>query len=220
MAQLALPIAHPPTYLESDFLQAASNAAARAWLARTNDWPGGRLVLFGEAGCGKTHLLRVWAVRVGARLIDATTLRQPPPGPPDTALAIDDADRAADEPALLHWLNAATAAQTPVLLAGRASPTRWPTRLPDLSSRVRAATAVEVGAPEDTLLRALLARLLSDRQIAVPEAVQDYVLIRLPRTPAAIREAADRLDRAALEAGRPVSRSLAADVLAGLTADG
>jgi hypothetical protein len=38
----------------------------------------------------------------------------------------------------------------------------------------------------------------------------------LPRTPAAIREAAARLDDAALASGRAVTRSLAATVLAEL----
>ena len=179
MAQLALPIEHAPTYAEPDFLQAASNADARAWLSRTGDWPDRRLVLFGEAGCGKTHLLHVWAKRHDARLVGAARLRDPPAAPPETPLAIDDADQAVDEVTFLHWLNAAAAANRPVLLAGRASPARWPFRLADLSSRVKAATAVEVGAAEESLLRALLARLLSDRQLAVSEPVQDYVLLRL-----------------------------------------
>jgi len=68
-------------------------------------------------------------------------------------------------------------------------------------------------------LRTLLARLLAERQLAVSEAVQDWLLLRLPRRPAAIREAAARLDRAALATGGRVSRNLAAAVLASLESD-
>jgi chromosomal replication initiation ATPase DnaA len=38
---------------------APSNGAALAWLERTADWPDHRLTLWGEPGCGKTHLLRL-----------------------------------------------------------------------------------------------------------------------------------------------------------------
>ncbi len=53
----------------------------------------------------------------------------------------------------------------PVLLAARAPPARWQFGLADLASRLRAITAVEIGPPEDTLLRILLARLLAERQL-------------------------------------------------------
>ena len=58
-------------------------------------------------------------------------------------LAIDDADTA-PELALLHLLNAAAEAGFPVLLTGRSPPARWHIALPDLASRLRAATAVEI----------------------------------------------------------------------------
>ncbi len=47
----------------------------------------------------------------------------------------------------------------------------------------------------------------------MPEPVQDWLLLRLPRDPAALREAAARLDQAALAAGRRVTQAIAADVL-------
>jgi hypothetical protein len=50
--------------------------------------------------------------------------------------------------------------------------------------------------------------------------VQDWLLLRLPRRPAAIREAAARLDRAALATGGRVSRAVATAVLASLDSDG
>ena len=97
-----------------------------------------------------------------------------------------------------------------MLLAGRAPPARWPVALPDLAQPPARARRGGDPPPDDELLRALLARLLAERQLAVPEAVQDWLLLRLPRTPAAMREAAARLDRAALAAGRRVTRAVAA----------
>ncbi|MBV9786260.1 MAG: chromosomal replication initiator DnaA [Acidisphaera sp.] len=211
MRQLGLPFAHTPAFAE--FLPAPSNEAARRWLTRCAEWPEGRLALWGEAGCGKTHLLHLWA---GAVPLAGPALR----GLPEIAgerLAIDDADACPDEPALLHLLNAAAEAGTPALLAARTPPSRWPVRLADLQSRLRAITAVEIGPPEDALLKALLERLLAERQLPVAPALQEWLLLRLPRTAGAVREAVARLDAAALAAGGGVTRALAASVLGELT---
>ena len=215
--QLALPFAHAPLYA-ADFLDMPSNAAALAWLARPADWPQHRLALWGDEGCGKTHLLHLWARRCGAAVLAGPALPRRETAP-DRPLAIDDADAAPEMP-LLHLLNAAAEAGLAVLLAGRMPPARWPAELPDLASRLRATAAVEIRPAEDALLRALLTRLLAERQVAAPAPVQSWLLARLPRTPAAVREAAARLDRAALAAGGPITRGLAADVLADLAGPG
>jgi chromosomal replication initiation ATPase DnaA len=74
---------------------------------------------------------------------------------------------------------------------------------------------VEIRPPSEDLLAALLMRLLSDRQLSVSQSVQDWLLTRLPRSPSVLRQAVARLDRASLAFGRPITRSLAAGVLAG-----
>ncbi len=74
-----------------------------------------------------------------------------------------------------------------------------------------------IGPADEALLAALLASLLSDRQLAVPETVQDWLRLRLPRTAAAMREAAARLDHLALADGGRVTRVTAARVAAEMT---
>lgn len=207
--QLPLPFDHRPRFAAAGFIAAPSNEEALAWLARTPDWPQGRLALWGESGCGKTHLLHRWAARHQAPVLPGAGLRlEPPTGP----IAIDDAETA-PEPALLHWLNGAAEAGHPVLLAALLPPARWTIRLPDLASRLRAMLAVPIGPPDDELLRALLASLVVERQMKVPEAMQLYLLQRLPRTAWAMREAARQLDRLTMAAGGALTRAVANAVI-------
>ncbi len=217
--QLRLPFPFQPGFAAADFMAGDSNEAALAWLDRTQDWPDRRLALWGPRGCGKTHLLHIWVERIGATLWQGPDLRGVPLPPASGGVAIDDADAMTEEPALLHLLNASLAAGLPVLLAATQAPARWTTRLPDLTSRLRAITAIEIQTPEDSLLRALLARLLADRQLAVAPALQDWLLLRLARTPAALREAVQRLDRAELQQRGRITKALAASVLAAMDED-
>jgi DnaA regulatory inactivator Hda len=214
--QLLLPFPHAPGYDARDFLPAASNQEALAWL--DTDWPDRRLALWGPAGCGKSHLLHIWAEQTGGRMLTGQmlsdqTLQDLDGMPENRSLVLDDADTVGSEPLLLHLLNTARDQGLHVLLSGRTPPSRWPIRLPDLSSRLRAITAVEIRPPSDDLLAALLMHLLSDRQLTVAQPVQDWLLTRLPRSPAALRQAVARLDRTSLAVGKPITRAFAASVL-------
>jgi chromosomal replication initiation ATPase DnaA len=98
-------------------------------------------------------------------------------------------------------------------MTARLPPARQPIKLADLASRLRAASAVEIRAPEDELLALLLTRLTAERQLALSIAVQNYLLSHLPRTAAALREAVARLDRAVAERHVRLTRLAAAEIL-------
>ena len=217
--QLAFAFPQHAIYGSTDLILTVANAEAFTWLGSSHAWPNRRLSLYGPEGSGKTHLLHAFAERNSANLILGETLRHLPNVLRNQTLAIDDADTVPEPETLLHLLNAAAEARIPVLLAGRTPPAHWPISLPDLTSRLRATTAVALGQPDDALLRALLARLLAERQLRVDPAIHDYLLARLPRHGGALREAACRLDRLSLASGRAVTRAMAAEVLKSMGAD-
>ncbi len=211
--QLPLPLAPVTRTGEQPFFAADSNQAALAWLDTPQAWPEGRLLLWGEAGTGKTHLLHRWARAAGEACLDGAALRWPVDGAArGGVVAVDDADLAPEE-ALLHLLNQAAEQRRPVLLAARSPASAWPTHLADLASRLRATLAVRIEPAEDSLLRAVLRRVLADRQLLAPEPVQEWLLLILPRTPAALEEAAARLDRASLATGGRITRALAGAIV-------
>ena len=193
--QYALPFDHVRDLSEARFIVAPSNEEAWAWLARTPDWPLHRFALSGPEGSGKSHLLSIWAERTGAQVVPGPQLRFETL--PVRPVAIDDADLAPEQ-ALFHVINVLAEMRLPLLLAARLPPARWGTALPDLASRLRATAAAAIGDADDTLLRALLARLRAERQLRVPAEMQDWLRLRLPRTQAAMHEAAAKLDRLTL----------------------
>jgi chromosomal replication initiation ATPase DnaA len=211
--QLALPFPNDPQYLPETYVRGEGNAEALAWFERLDSWPGCRLVVQGEAGAGKTHLLHVFAHQHQAALLSSDSVRVFMPLPDARSLAIDDADTVNNSCALLHLLNTAAERRIPTLLAGRSAPAFWHTDLLDLNSRLRASSVVTLHAPHDAILDTLLLRLLAERQLCVPDRLRAYMLVHLPRTGGALREAVARLDRLALSTGGRVTRAMAASAI-------
>lgn len=218
-AQLPLDLGHRPALSEGDFLVAPCNAEAHAWLECWPDWPAPVSVLFGPAGCGKTHLAHLFAAISGAVTIAAAALTvADPPRLLGQALAVvvEDCDRdggRADEAALFHLINLTKESGGFLLLTGREAPSRWKVGLPDLRSRLNAMPALAIGAPDDAVLAAVLVKLFADRQVKVGEELVTYLLGRMERSFAAAASLVERLDHAALAGRRPVTVPLARGVL-------
>ena len=102
-----------------------------------------------------------------------------------------------------------------MLFAASAPAAQLGITLPDLVSRLRAATPARLAEPDDALLEALLAKLFADRQTVVDPALLAWLARRIERSFAAARALVAALDRAALAAKSPVTRGLAARLLAG-----
>ena len=210
--QLAFDLPHRAASGAEDFLVAPPNAGAVAWLDHWPAWPGAGLALHGPEGCGKSHLLRVWQARSGARLLRSTDLARIDlamlAGAPEP-VALDDCGRGLRERELLHLHNLLAGAGHHLLLAGREPPSRWPVELPDLRSRLSTFTAVAIAPPDDTLLAAILVKLFSDRQLRVEAAVIDYLLARMERSFGAAERLVGRLDALGLALGRRITIALA-----------
>ena len=205
-----------PALGREDFLVAPCNREAVAWLDRWPDWPEPALVIHGPPGSGKSHLAEVWRRRSGAEAVDAASMAEAAHGGGQraAALVIDGLGGPVDERALLHTYNGVAERDGHLLLTASAPPARWPLTLPDLSSRLRVAPAVALGLPDDALLAALMLKLFADRQIVVAPEVPAYVVPRIERTFEAVATLVERLDRAALAEGRPVTVPLVRAVLA------
>ncbi len=217
---LALP---PPTYTRDDFVVASGNREALAWIDRWPDWPAPVLALSGPTGCGKTHLARIWAARAGAKLMEARNLVDQ--SVPDlTALAaqspaiVIEAAEPAPERAMFHLYNLMRERGGHLLLVSEEPPARWSIHLPDLASRLRAAPAVAVTAPDDELLGSIILKQLTDRQLHAGPGVVRYLVSHMERSTDAARRVVIALDRRGLAERREIDRKLAADVLAELSA--
>jgi len=221
LTQLTLDLPHRAALGAEDFLVSDCNIAAVKLIDAWPRWPEPVQLLIGPPASGKTHLIRVWEARSNARLLDANIL--------DTkfidgvgegaALALEDADRSSyDERALFHLLNLAREKLLFVLLSARSAPSRWDISLPDLSSRLSAVPIVEIGAPDEALLRMVMLKHFADRQLNVDPKVLEFLALHVDRSLQAAAAAVEAVDRLALATGRKINRQLVVEALAGSAA--
>ena len=216
MTQLALDLGHRIALDADDFLIAPCNRDAVLWIDRWPDWPAPALVVHGPPGCGKTHLAHVWQARSDARVLTPADLGGATPGEllaGGVCAVVEGCDRPGDERALMHLYNVAAERGGHLLLTAAAPPARWELALADLRSRLVAAPAVAIGAPDDGLIGALLIKLFGDRQLRVGDGVVEFLVARMERSFAAARRLVAALDDAALAGRRNITVPLARHVL-------
>lgn len=211
--QLPLDFGHTPGLSRDDLVVSAANRAAVEALERWPRWPSPIVILAGPAGSGKTHLATIWRVQTEGRTVAAASIAQEA-GNAGKAIAIDDIDAGpVDEAALFHLINAVRENDASLLMTARRFPAAWGVRLADLASRLKAATVVEIGEPDDTLLGGVLTKLFADRQVEVDPAVVQFLVRRMERSLSTASAIVDRLDRVAMERKSPITRALAGELI-------
>jgi chromosomal replication initiation ATPase DnaA len=219
--QLPLELPLAPGFGRDDFFVSGSNETAYSTIESWPAWPDPVLLLLGPAGSGKSHLGAIWAATAGAQIRPAASLA----GADIDALAaapllLEDAEAAEGaQTQLFHLVNLTRERGAPLLLTARRPPDSWGLGLADLLSRLRLAPCVEIGAPDDALMRAVLVKLLIDRQLVVDVRIVEYAALHLDRSLDAARRFIEALDREALSRRGRITRQMAADVLGALAGE-
>lgn len=213
MRQLTFDLPARDGFSRDDFFPSASNRAA---LAMLDDWHGGRLMVIGPKGAGKTHLAHLWAAEAGAAVVAARELEGLDLRDFGPRVAVEDAHLITPEGeiALFHLYNLLSN-QGQLLITARTAPRDWSVGLPDLLSRMQTVPIAQLNTPDEALMAAVLIKLFADRQIAVPPNLIAYLIPRIERSIGAARDLVQDLDARALSLGRPVTRALAASLLDG-----
>ncbi|MEY2684627.1 MAG: DnaA regulatory inactivator Hda [Pseudomonadota bacterium] len=217
MQQLALDMGLAPQPSLDNFLTDGPLDALehlRLWVGNPLRSPVPTL-LWGEAGCGKTHLLR--AVRgaleaQGGRVgwLDASVWAPPVFNEAWVAVVLDDCHlyTAEQQAAAFNWF---VNAQTPASGAARwvlAAADRPPADLPlreDLRTRLGWGHVFQLEALAEAERRAVLRRSADDRGVFLTDEVIDYMLNRFSRDLSSLMALLDRLDGYALRTQRAVT---------------
>ena len=218
MKQLALALEARPAPTLENFV-AGRNAAALAAVRTLAAAPTGVIYLWGEPGCGRSHLLRAavaaaqWQGVSGALLAGRS---------PDWAMAerarlvaLDEVDRLGepDQIRLFDLCNELCAAGGALLAAGTVSPALLALR-EDLRTRLASGLAFQLHPLTDAEKTLALRDYARHRGLRMADDVVPYLLTHLQRDMATQIAVVDALDRYSLEQKRPVTLPLVRAALA------
>ncbi|KKX34354.1 DnaA regulatory inactivator HdaA [Rhizobium sp. LC145] len=212
--QLPLAFQHDSASGREDLLVSGPLNAAVSIVDDWPAWPAPVVVLAGPVGSGKSHLANIWKEKAGAAdihpLAGSGAVELAAAGP----VLFEDADRRGfSETELFHVINSVRENGHSLLMTSRLWPVSWSVTLPDLRSRLKAATVVEIGEPDEELLAQVIVKLFADRQLNIDDKLVGYIVNRMERSLGAAQTIVDRLDRLALARGTRITRPLAAEVL-------
>ncbi|MBF0162670.1 MAG: ATP-binding protein [Magnetococcales bacterium] len=247
IAQLILHFPLDPVCTFANLVIGPSNrqaAAAVHALAAQEESPSTALLLTGESGTGKTHLLQaavchcraLWGEE-SAIYLDTVALReQLDQTQPERAsgeehlsqfvnrhencqlVAVDDLEELENSPllqeGLLYLFNRMRDSGGRLLVASQHAPPLLEGLRPDLRSRLLWGAVLRLEPPEDEMLSAILAKMVEDRQVRCTPELLRFLHLRLPRRIADYAAALDRLNTASLGLQRPLTVPLAKEVLA------
>jgi chromosomal replication initiation ATPase DnaA len=214
--QLLLPLDLPPTFEAKDFIVSKSNEEAYLWLIRWPNWPNRTLSIYGDEGCGKTHLSHIWQCYSESRHLtgidfNETALETLLEGP--ALFLIDDAHLIEKEEKFFHFYNHILQSKGGLLLLSTMAPAYWDTYLPDLRSRLNAIPAFKIHPPDEDLLSQVIKKQFSDLQITVDDTVIAYLLKHMERSFESARMWVDILNKRALTQQKSITIPLVREVL-------
>jgi chromosomal replication initiation ATPase DnaA len=215
--QLVLDLGQRPALGAADFIVSASNRAAVALIDAYPQWREPVVALIGPEGAGKSHLVHVWQLRSDAFIVPARELGDAviAEHAKRRAVVVEDIDRdLSGEHAVFHLLNQVKDLGGHVLITARMPPGAWQIVMPDLRSRVRALPVVPIGEPDEALLRAVLVKLLADRQLVATPAAVAHLARHLDRSMAKVLKVIAAIDRRVWQGKQAVTRDLVREVVA------
>ena len=179
MSQLIFKFPFKTKYFEQDFYVSNNNFSAFKLIESWPNWPGKWLNVFGEQGSGKTHLTSILQKKItNTNVIDAINIDDKLVGKLENykCLIIENYENNIDEKLLYSILNQSKQLENYVLINSIDPINKNKFKLSDLMSRINSFILIGIELPTDDLLKVIISKSLSDKQINLSPRISDYIL--------------------------------------------
>jgi DnaA regulatory inactivator Hda len=170
------------------------------------------ICIYGESGCGKTHLLQGFANEYKVNYLNAKQDIIINPRDlvfvSEKVLVIDDADKIENDTWWFNLYNLIKEQNKMLIISANKSPSMWPVNLADWRSRLATFVSTEMLNPDDDTLKRVLEKIWKDKGIAVDNAILEYLSRRIDRNFPAICHWAHKIDLISAQKRRPITVSM------------
>ena len=216
MDQLIFKFPFSKKYYEQDFFVSNNNFAAYKLVESWPTWPGKWLNIFGASGSGKTHLAKILEKKINKiELVHAKNIKDNIIHNLNSVecLIIDDFDYNIEEKLLYSILNQSKQLENYVLINSVPSIKNINFKLHDLQSRVNSFIHIGIELPTDDLLKVIISKTLSEKQISINPKISDFIINNVERSYEKMFKFLKDVDELSLSTGKSININLIKKVL-------
>ncbi len=216
MSQLIFKFPFKTKYYEQDFYVSKNNFLAYQLIEDWPNWSSKWLNVFGVSGSGKTHLSKILEKKIkNVSFIDAKDVN-------DITLAnlenincliIDNFENNVEQKLFYSLLNQSKQLDNYILINSRHSLKQLNFNLKDLKSRLNSFLYIGIDLPTDDLLRVIISKSFSDKQIIFDPKLSDFIVKNIERSYDNLFKFLKDVDELSLSSGKAININLIKKVL-------
>lgn len=217
--QLTLNIIQPLAFAFDSFVEGDNQQLFARLKMLADGGLAGNIFIWGEQGCGKSHLLQALGQQMQQGSLQGVylsckELRELPVEAIEglehmDVVALDDIDALSGhgewEEAMFHFYNRAAMENTSLVFSAQTSPQNIDIVLPDLKSRLNAGETYRLVGLNDQGKRHLLTMAAQQRGFHLNDEVADFILQRSARDAASLQKVIENLDQSSLTEQRRIT---------------
>ncbi len=216
MSQLIFKFPFKTKYDEHDFYVSSNNFTAYKLIESWPNWPGKWLNIFGASGSGKTHLSKILENKIDkVKILDAKNINGEIADDLQNyeCLIIDNFKNNIDENLLYSILNSSKQFEKFIVIISKFPLKKVNIKLKDLQSRINSFVYIGIDLPTDDLLKVIISKSFSDKQINLSPKISDYIIRNIDRSYDKMFKFVKDLDELSLSSGKSININLIKKVL-------
>ncbi len=216
MSQLIFKFPFKTKYFEQDFYVSKNNFEAYKLIESWPHWPDKWLNIYGDSGSGKTHLSKILEKKIGkVKIISA--------GNTDNkliseiqnykCLIIDNFKNNIKEELFYSILNHSKQLESYIVINSKDPLNKNKFEIKDLKSRIESFIFIGINLPTDDLLKVIISKSFSDRQINLSPKISNYIINNVERSYEKMFKFLKDIDELSLSTGKSINIALIKKVL-------
>ena len=216
MSQLIFKFPFKTKYYEQDFYVSSNNFSAYKLIENWPNWSSKWLNVFGSPGSGKTHLSKILEKKndnieiVSAKAVNEKIIHKLEKL---KCLIIDNYENNINQNFLYSLLNQSKQLENFILINSIKPVSSFKYDLPDLKSRLNSFLFIGIDLPTDDLLKVIITKSFSDRQVELDPKVSDFIIKNVDRSYDKMFKFLKDIDELSLSSGKPININLIKKVL-------
>ena len=216
MSQLVFKFPFRAKYYEQDYYVSTNNFLTYQLIENWPNWPDKWVNIFGPKGCGKTHLSNILKKKLSDVLIlEAKNFNNEELSKLDKfkCLIIDNYSENIDEHLFYSLLNQSKQLNNYLVINSIIPIKDMKFKLQDLKSRAMSFVNLGIELPTDDLLRVIISKYFSDKQIDLNPKISEYIIKNIDRSYEKVFKFIKKIDDLSLSSGKSININLIKKVL-------